>query len=348
MHISILPETMSVGGSTCSLANKEADMASTRRISPDIIQENPENPRVIYKAKEIQQLLESIDESGIILPLTVYPDDGKFTLLDGARRLRCARRLNLKDVPVNIIAKPTRVQNILQMFHIHNVRQAWELIETAKKLDVLLKDEAFKGKSVKEIARLTGLTESTVNRCRDLLSLDQRHQDMIMDTYRKYESGEELDDKTKLTEDFFIESRRAISSIRRFVKDVSQVYDEKALLDKFIEKRRLGTFSNVVEIGRTIPKIIAAGRKGASQEKVTAVVKRLIEEPKFTIQQAYEIAAGPILASVDVEKRCTGLIEELIQLRQFGKRDLQARKEGLVRILKELRKSIDETLSRIE
>jgi len=321
---------------------------TVKMISPDSIRENPENPRIIWKQKEMQQLLESIDQSGIIVPLIVYPDDSGYRLLDGARRLRCARRLNLKKVPANVIAKPTPVQNILQMFHIHNVREDWELIETAKKLDVLLQDEAFKGKGAKEIARLAGLTLSTVNRCKELLSLDQSHQRLILDTYQRLEKGEAIGEETKLTEDFFIESKRAISSINRFLKEVSRDYDEKKLLDKFVEKRKRGTFSNVIEIGRTIPKIVGASRKGASREKVINTVRRLIEEPDFTIEEAYQIAALPILASVDIEKTCADLIEELAHLRQFRKKELEGRKQELVKILKELRSSIEETLGEIE
>ncbi len=327
------------------MSGNKPETTTVRKISPDLIERNPENPRLIWKHQEMEALLGSIEQSGILVPLIVYPDDGKFRLLDGERRLRLARRLNLREIPVNIVAKPTRVENILQMFHIHNVRVSWELIETAKKLGVLLQDPAFEGKSVRDIARLTGLTPTTVSRCKELLALDPSYQEMILNTYRRLEKGEEESEETSLTEDFFIESKHAIKSVKKFLKDISTSYEEKALLDKFIDKRKSGTFSNVVEIGHTIPKIVAAARKGASQEKITAVVTRLIEDPDFTIGEAYKIAAQPVLESLDVEKRCANLIVELGELRQFRKNELEWRKEQLVKILKELRNALDETLS---
>jgi ParB/RepB/Spo0J family partition protein len=313
-----------------------------------MIKENPENPRLVWKKKEMAVLLQSIEQNGIIVPLIIYPEGVHYVLLDGARRLRCARRLNLKEVPANVIAKPTKVQNILHMFHIHNVKEDWELIETAKKLEVLLGSDPFKDKSVAEIAGIVGLTQSTVNRCKELLSLDPKHQDMILETYRRYETGEQINEETRLTEDFFIESKRAIRSIRRFLKGIAKDYDENAILRKFVQKRKRGVLSNVIEIGREIPRIVAAAKKGAPEEKVEEAIRRLIEEPRFTVQEAYEMAAEPVLASVGIERSCVDLIQELTQLRRFGKRELKGRKERLVKVLKDLRSSIDETLTKVE
>lgn len=316
-----------------------------RRIPTDLIRFNPENPRIIPNPKQMQTLLESIEERGIIVPLIVYPDDGKFTLLDGERRLRCARRLNLPDVPANIIAKPTKLGNILQMFHIHKVRYAWELIEVALSLKVVLQDETFKEKTTEEIARLTGLTKTTISRCKRLLDLNPKYQQMIIETYKNREEGIEPLDETKLTEDFFFEAQRAISSIRRFHGDLFEEYGGDGLLEKFVEKRRSGVFSNVIELGRTIPKIISAGRKGVSPEKVSETIRRLVEDPEFKIDKAYQAVAAATIASLDIEKRCLALTEELHRLRaQYQKKELKSRLDELLKALKELRQSIDETL----
>lgn len=295
----------------------------------------------------MQTLLDSIDKRGVIVPLIVYPDEGKFTLLDGERRLLCSRRLNLKVVPVNIIAKPDKVQNILHMFHIHNVRQAWELIETAQKLKVLLGDDAFKDKSPKEIAELAGLSTSTVNRCKQLLSLDPRYQQMILETYKRAEKGEEIEEGKKLTEDFFIEARRAISSIKRFQKDMAAEYSDKEILDKFVTKRKRGTFSNVLEIGRQIPRIIAAGRKGGSQKKVAHALRRLIDDSDYTIRDAYKAAAEPVLVSIGIEKRSAALIDELKQLRGYPREQLEGRREELIKTLRQLQEVIKNTISEL-
>ena len=167
---------------------KEIDLSKKQsevdRISPDLIDINPENPRLIFDEKQDLALLESIDEVGILVPLIVFPDKpGRFTLLDGERRLRCAKRLNLKTVPVNKIAKPSKIENVLRMFNIHNIREKWKLMPTALKLGTLLEDESFKEKSHREIGKLTGLSTPTVSRCIELLRLDKKYQDMRKRAY---------------------------------------------------------------------------------------------------------------------------------------------------------------------
>jgi ParB family chromosome partitioning protein len=147
------------------------------RIDTGLVDTNPENPRLIFNEKEELTLLQSIDEVGILVPLIVFYDKpGRFTLLDGERRLRCAKRLNLETIPVNIIQKPDKIENILRMFNIHNIREQWKLMPTALKLKVLMEDARFKEKSMKEVARLTGLSVSTVSRCIDLLDLPEKYQ----------------------------------------------------------------------------------------------------------------------------------------------------------------------------
>src|SRR5260370_10558933 len=308
------------------LSNHARYEAIVQFISPDLIDPNPENPRLIFSDQEMIDLLKSIDERGVIVPLIVYKDDGRYKLLDGERRLRCALRLNLKAVPANIIAKPSPMENILQMFHIHNVREDWELIETAKKLDVLLKDPAFQGKNNSQIGKLTGLSPSTVSRCKILLSLSDEFREMIFDTYRRIGSGEKIDADRLLTEDFFIESNLAMNSITTHFTDPYDPYGEYRLLHNFVEKRKTGVFSNVAQVGRMIPKVVGPPRKGASSAEVINNIKLLVEDPDFTIRQAFDRVAAPIYTSVDIQKRSASLIEDLLTLAKMPKKDLTTQK----------------------
>ena len=63
-----------------------------------------ENPYRIREGEELESLLDSISENGIISPLVVRPteDKGKFEVISGHRRLHAARMLNLETVPVTI------------------------------------------------------------------------------------------------------------------------------------------------------------------------------------------------------------------------------------------------------
>lgn len=153
-------------------------------ISPDLINKNPENPRIIFRESDLNVLLNSIHNVGIQVPLSVFYDssDRKYYLLDGERRWRCSKKLGLKSVPVIIEPKPTPLQNLLMMFNIHNVRVQWDLLAIAFKINRLIqleKEQNRRELSKKELSEATGLSTATIARCFDLLELPQKYIDMI-------------------------------------------------------------------------------------------------------------------------------------------------------------------------
>ena len=320
------------------MSSKEGEVD---RISSDLIDLNPENPRLIFDEKEDLALLESIDEVGILVPLIVFRDKPeRFTLLDGERRLRCARRLNLKTVPVNIITKPSKIENILRMFNIHNIREKWKLMPTALKLGTVLEDESFKNRSKREIGRLTGLSTSTVNRCIELLKLDKKYQHMILEYYKQGEpSG------FRFSEDFFLEMSKALNSIRKFQRELYNEYTRPRLIDRFVEKRKQNIIKDVIDF-RMIKDIIAATRKGASEEIVRKNLRRLLDETDFTIQQAYQEAAEPVIKAKNIEDLCRELVEEL-RIVEEHLPDFSKRKD-FTTLLEEVRESIEIAISRIK
>ena len=99
--------------------------ATVELIDPSKIEQNPDNPRLIFRLQELEELETSIASQGILVPLTLYQDGKRYILLDGERRWRCARKLGLHRVPAIIQPKPERIQNIMMMFAIHNARRDW-------------------------------------------------------------------------------------------------------------------------------------------------------------------------------------------------------------------------------
>lgn len=62
-------------------------------------------PRRFFDADRLAQLVQSVKEHGILEPLLVRPGKrGKYELVAGERRLRAARELGLKEVPVVVHA----------------------------------------------------------------------------------------------------------------------------------------------------------------------------------------------------------------------------------------------------
>ncbi len=109
-----------------------------REISPDKIHRNPDNPRLFFRPEEMDTLMGSIRRYGIQVPLTVYEEEDEFVLIDGERRWRCARKLNLKRVPALVQPKPSPLNNLLLMFNIHALREQWDYLTIANKLPTVI------------------------------------------------------------------------------------------------------------------------------------------------------------------------------------------------------------------
>src|SRR5258708_21845419 len=145
-----------------------------RLVDPNEIRENPENPRLIFRQEELDELQSSIAAQGVLVPQSVSCDGGQYLRIDGERRWRCALKLSLGRVPVLIQPKPTRLQNIMMMFAIHNARKAWDPLPTAYKLRDLEKE--FKQREGKdpteaELAQLASTDRADSRRLRTLFSL---------------------------------------------------------------------------------------------------------------------------------------------------------------------------------
>src|SRR5205823_8724683 len=113
--------------------------------------------------------------------------------IDALRRLSKKRPPERVRIPVNIVDPPSPAANMLYMFHVHNLREQWELMPTALSLRILM-DELNVTDDAK-LAELTELSESNVKRCKILLSFPTRYQQMML----------EPDPRRRLKANLFIE-----------------------------------------------------------------------------------------------------------------------------------------------
>jgi ParB family transcriptional regulator, chromosome partitioning protein len=151
-----------------------------KNVPTSALKPNPHNPRMLFDPKPMKELRKSIEKVGILIPLAVYwsDRDKTFVILDGQRRWMCAQEIGLDTVPVNQLAEPDTVQNIVTMFQIHNTREDWELMPTALKVEVLMHE--LQERNEMRLATLTGLNPAVVSRCKKLLSYDKHYQDLML------------------------------------------------------------------------------------------------------------------------------------------------------------------------
>ena len=163
-------------------------------IPPQKILSNPDNPRIIFREKELMELLTSIENVGIQVPVTLYKHGAKYTLVDGERRWRCAKKLNLKTMPAIILPKPSPLNNLLMMFNIHNVRVDWDIMPMAYKLEEIKELLIGKNKPHRpnDLAGITGVPLPTIKRAQELLGLPKKYQKMLMEEAKNQEINRKL------------------------------------------------------------------------------------------------------------------------------------------------------------
>ena len=73
--------------------------AGVEEIDISFIDANPEQPRKNFDADALEELANSIKQHGIIQPIILSPEGGRFSVVAGERRLRAAKLAGLKKVP---------------------------------------------------------------------------------------------------------------------------------------------------------------------------------------------------------------------------------------------------------
>lgn len=215
-------------------------------IRPSRIRRNIDNPRLIFHEEEMKQLLDSIREQGIRVPLSVYKDRDSYVLIDGERRWRCAKKLNLSHVPALVVPKPSKLENLLMMFNIHNVRVAWDLMPMAAKLGEIRTLSTKNGivPNAKQLAVMTGVRLASVKRALELLDLPKKYQTMLLEEAKKPRNQQ------RIKPDLFLETYKSMHTVERYTPEVFEQVSKLEFVDAMVDKYMSGVVDNVVKIGR--------------------------------------------------------------------------------------------------
>jgi ParB/RepB/Spo0J family partition protein len=254
-----------------------------RLLEPQKIKKNPDNPRLIFRAKELETLEQSIADQGILVPLTVYEDGSTFRLLDGERRWRCAMRLGLSRVPVIVQPKPERLQNLMMMFAIHNARKDWDPLPTALKLQDLEKEfrrRHQRAPTEKELSGLSSLTRGEVRRLKKLLGLPPEYITELLEELEKDPTEQTL------TVDQVLEATKAAELLKK--SGATDNKGEERLRRAIIKKFRTGVINNTTAPRKLTRLARAVRREEVSQDDAAAVIDRLIVDKSYDIESAFQ------------------------------------------------------------
>ena len=155
---------------------EEGDTLRVLQVSPELVAPNPAQRRNFFDPEKLTELQASIEKHGILEPLLVtQKPDGRFELIAGERRLRAAKNLGLKRVP--LLVRHADDLERLELSLIENLqRQDLNPIEEAEGYRELI--EAF-GLTQEETARKVGKSRETVSNLLRLLELPGEMQKAI-------------------------------------------------------------------------------------------------------------------------------------------------------------------------
>lgn len=146
------------------------------RIEVSKIIPNPNQPRKTFSEDSIIKLADSIQQYGIIQPLTVREEGEYYELVAGERRLRAARELGISHVPCIILnineAKSAEISIIENL-----LREDLNIFEQAEAIEALI--DTY-GLTQEQIATKLSNSQSFVANKLRLLRLSKEERDLIL------------------------------------------------------------------------------------------------------------------------------------------------------------------------
>jgi len=141
------------------------------------IKPNPFQPRKAFADAQLQELVESIQEKGILQPLIVRRKGNGYELIAGERRWRAAQKAGLREVP--IIIKEVSESELLEISLIENIQR--------ENLNPVEEGEAYKRLmeqfhlTQEEISKQVGKDRTTITNAVRLLKLPQDIRQSLID-----------------------------------------------------------------------------------------------------------------------------------------------------------------------
>jgi len=266
-------------------------MPDTEMVDPTTIDTSLHNPRLVFDPEDLARLRESIDEVGILVPLTVYRgQDERLKLIDGERRLTCALELGLDGVPVYIVEDVDETEELKWMFSIHMLREQWEDGPVAKALRTLA--QRIGGWDTEKLRAITGLSTQKLNGYRALAEQPDAILDRVIDG--------------TFPANLIIDAvQRVAQPLRADLPDVAEGRSDTQIVQALIDKRNAGNLPDVVALRdlRTMIRVATEDSTStADADELKLAIRNVIDDPKISIEEAYQDTIQTRIAADEFEK----------------------------------------------
>lgn len=137
---------------------------------------NPSQPRKIFHEDELRSLAQSIQENGLLQPVTVRREGGQYYLVAGERRLRACKIAGMREIPA--ILSDCEPEDSAVLALLENVqRRDLQMFEQANAILSLIREWQI---TQEEAARRLGMSQSYLANKVRLLKLSQDEQAEII------------------------------------------------------------------------------------------------------------------------------------------------------------------------
>lgn len=294
------------------------------------VQQDPDNPRMVFPPEELDRLSASIAVEGVLVPVVVHEEGDGYRLIDGDRRWQCARQLGLDELPAIIVDKPDSLAKLVQMFNIHQVREQWQDMPMAWALDKLIKETGVEDNE--ELSDRTGLSVERVKRLRHALELPGDYQRLIYD-------GD-------IPLNFFWELKRnVIDPITRRRPDLLQRHSTDQIVRSFVGKRLRSVITDTVSLRKVRPIVnfSADDLEAEGSSDLDATLHDLIENPGTTVEDAYEDTVMVMVEADKLQRRSAAVVRGFSRLLDNATTDEE--RDHVVGIARELIRSLEELVA---
>ena len=148
-------------------AKEDAKESALKMIPISEIVRDEEQPRKEFDVEALEMLASSIKEHGVLQPLVVVKEDGKYKIVAGERRWRASKLAGLKEVPA--IVRTLEAQERLEISIIENAQR--EDLNAVEMATAYAKLKSQFNLNEEEIADRVGKSKSAVVNTMRLLNL---------------------------------------------------------------------------------------------------------------------------------------------------------------------------------
>ncbi len=228
----------------------------------DAIVTNPHQPRTQFDQETIEELARSIEQLGVIQPITVRKnDENKFDLISGERRLRASKLAKKETIPAYV--RLANDQEMLEMALVENIqRQDLDPIEISLSFQRMIDELEL---TQDEMSKRVGKKRSTITNYLRLLKLDPIVQTGMRDGFISMGHGRALINIT--------DQKIQLQFYERIIKNNLSVRQTEDLVKQFRE----GKILSLAPKKKTIPEFIKKSEKELS-EKLGKKVKISIND----------------------------------------------------------------------